>query len=160
MPPKSEQELLRREAFALRQAERLANQGYRLLDLARLERAGRGLVVDTESHQLWRHAPGEPANGRPLEHAFGITDGFELGWYEPAGVTIDEALERDRRTQAKAAEAAAEERQRVEARRKSPPKRTLTLGDEDRGIGAAPSASLPTGWRGQVGCLWSKRMAV
>jgi hypothetical protein len=77
------------------------------------------------------------ARHRPsFRAAFGITDFHEIRWYAPANVTIDEVLERDRRAQEQADKAAAEEKRRREARRKDPPLRTLTLGDEDRLVGA------------------------
>jgi hypothetical protein len=55
---------LRAEHLALRTAEDLHKRGYRLLDLERLEKAGR-FVVDTQTHELWLHEEGEPKTGRP-----------------------------------------------------------------------------------------------
>ena len=80
LPGGAEGATLRKEAHALRQAEGLSRKGHRLLDLGNLERTDGGLLVDTQSHELWRHAPGEPRNGRPTSHAFGLTDSHEIRW--------------------------------------------------------------------------------
>lgn len=138
MPGGDEGELLRREAHARRQADGLLGRGFKMLDLARLERTNGGYLVDVDSRELWRHAEGEPKAGRDVEQdAFGLTDPphFGIRWYRRAPVTLDELLEKDRHAQERAAKAAADELQRRAEQRKHPPARTLTLGDEDRLVG-------------------------
>jgi hypothetical protein len=138
-PGGREGEELRREALALKRAEGLLARGHRMLDLEKLEVAGR-FIVDTESHELWLLATGEPREGRPPEHAFGITAAPDFGirWYEPAGVTIDEVVEQDRRSVELAKKAAAEAEAERRKRRKSPPARVITFADLHPKLGPGP----------------------
>lgn len=137
LPGADESDALSREARALRELRAWADRGGRVLDLAKLERAGRYLVY-LDDHSLWIHSPGEPAiGGRPEDHAVGITDGHGLRWYAPAvdgsgrQLTADAVVERDQAAEQKLQETrAAVEREKAQ-RRKSPPEHVLTLNDVD-----------------------------
>jgi hypothetical protein len=103
----------------------LVRRGYWMLDLPRLEQHGRYIVDMGGKHELWKRSPGEPRDGRPLDHAFGINDSHQIVWYEPAGVTIDEVVEADRRAEEQARKAEAEAERERRKRRKSPPPRAI-----------------------------------
>lgn len=136
--------LAAKEALALRKVEGLSRRGHRVLDLGRLEQADRGLIVDRDSLELWRRSVGEPGEGRPLEHAVGVTDSFELAWYEPAvkadgsRLTVDEVLEADRQAEELTKQAQAEAERVRRERRKQPPARVITFADLHPQLGQGP----------------------
>jgi hypothetical protein len=137
LPSADEAEALHREALALREVRDWADRGGRVLDLARLERAGHYLVY-LDDHSLWRHEPGEPAvGGRPKDRAVGVTADHGLRWYRPVRdadghrLTADDIVQRDQLAEKKRQEAAVlREREKAE-RRKSPPEHVLRLTDLD-----------------------------
>jgi hypothetical protein len=131
IPGGIEGELLKKEALVLKRSESLRARGHRMLDLAKMETAGR-YIVNVDTHELWLHEEGEPPAGRPPDHAFGVTADFGIRWYKPAGVTIDEVLEQDRVAGELTKQAEAEAEKQKRERRKSPPARVITYADVHR----------------------------
>jgi hypothetical protein len=129
LPPEAEMGEMRKEAHALKQAKSLTDRGYRMVDLDRMEKVKGGYIMHVDSRELFRHEPGEPPSGRPPSHCFGITSAWQLRWYSPAEITLEELLERDKR----GSKSSAEEHERKRKARAATA-RAVTANDYDHAL--------------------------
>jgi hypothetical protein len=151
-------------AHTAAEARRAEQEGFTEIEWAEVEERPPYLVMGDGS--LWRREVGIPKDGRrPRDWRYGITNPDNgvpvVLWFHrslaPAPETVAELDQRGERKRKAAERQLAEVKRKREALRKSPPARTLTLGDADRVLGRATLRELARRLEAAGGVLMVER---